>query len=92
MPYSDGQTFDASNGAFLWNWPVCPTGTAANDFPSRTTDISVSSDTVFVPYLNVKFGMLLGAFDANRDLIHATAARVYARGRRGSYDLVGADF
>jgi len=62
--YSDGQTFDASNGAFLWNWPVCPTGTAANDFPSRTTDISVSSDTVFVPYLNVKFGMLLGAFDA----------------------------
>jgi hypothetical protein len=35
---------------------------------------------------------LLGAFDANRDLIHATAARVYARGRRGSYDLVGADF
>jgi len=48
----------------LWNWPVCPTGTAANDFPSRTTDISVSSDTVFVPYLNVKFGMLLGAFDA----------------------------
>ena len=35
---------------------------------------------------------LLDAFDANRDLIHATAARVYARGRRGSYDLVGADF
>ena len=35
---------------------------------------------------------LLGAFDANRDLIYATAARVYARGRRGSYDLVGADF
>ena len=35
---------------------------------------------------------LLRAFDANRDLIHATAARVYARGRRGSYDLVGADF
>jgi hypothetical protein len=35
---------------------------------------------------------LLGAFDAHRDLIHATAAKVYARGRRGSYDLVGADF
>ena len=35
---------------------------------------------------------LLSAFDANRDLIHAAAARVYARGRKGSYDLVSADF
>ena len=35
---------------------------------------------------------LLSAFDANRDLIHAAAAKVYARGRRGSYDLVSADF
>jgi hypothetical protein len=35
---------------------------------------------------------LLRAFDANRDLIHAIAARVYARGRRGSYDLVDTDF
>ena len=28
---------------------------------------------------------LLGAFDANRDLIYATAVKVYARGRKGSY-------
>jgi hypothetical protein len=35
---------------------------------------------------------LLRAFDANRDLIHAAAAKVYARGRRGSYHLVSADF
>ena len=35
---------------------------------------------------------LLAAFDACRDLIYAAAARVYARGRRGSYDLVGTDF
>jgi Protein of unknown function (DUF1488) len=35
---------------------------------------------------------LLGAFDANRDLIYATAAKVYARGRKGSYELSGADF
>jgi len=35
---------------------------------------------------------LLSVFDANRDLIHAAAAKVYARGRKGSYDLVGADF
>jgi uncharacterized protein DUF1488 len=35
---------------------------------------------------------LLGAFDAHRDAIHAAAAKVYARGRKGSYDLFGADF
>jgi Protein of unknown function (DUF1488) len=35
---------------------------------------------------------LLGAFDANRDLIYLAAAKVYARGCKGSYDLVGTDF
>jgi hypothetical protein len=35
---------------------------------------------------------LLGAFDANRDLIYAAAAKVYARGRKGSYELIGSDF
>jgi len=35
---------------------------------------------------------LLSAFDANRDLIYATAVKVYARGRKGSYDLVAGDF
>ena len=35
---------------------------------------------------------LLRAFDSNRDLICATAARVYARGHKGSYDLVSSDF
>ncbi len=35
---------------------------------------------------------LLRAFDANRDLICAAAAKVYARGRRGSYDLITSDF
>jgi hypothetical protein len=34
----------------------------------------------------------LDAFDANRDRICAIAAVVYARGRKGSYDLVTADF
>lgn len=34
----------------------------------------------------------LSAFDANRDLICAAAAKVYVRGSRGSYDLVAADF
>ncbi len=35
---------------------------------------------------------LLGTFDANRDRIYAVAARVYGRGRRGSYDLLPGDF
>ena len=35
---------------------------------------------------------LLNAFDSNRDLICAAAARIYVRGSRGSYDLVAANF
>src|SRR6185437_13751440 len=34
----------------------------------------------------------LHAFDSNRDLICAAAAKVYVRGSRGSYDLVAANF
>ena len=34
----------------------------------------------------------LDAFDAHRDLIYKTAAKVFARGRKGSYELVAADF
>lgn len=35
---------------------------------------------------------LLEAFDSNRELICVAAAKVFARGNRGSYDLVSADF
>jgi hypothetical protein len=34
----------------------------------------------------------LSVFDLNRDSIYATAAKVYGRCRKGSYDLVAADF
>ena len=34
----------------------------------------------------------LNAFDSNRDLICAAAAKVYVRGSRGSYDLVADNF
>jgi hypothetical protein len=34
---------------------------------------------------------LLRAFDINRARIYAIAAKVYARGRRGSYELSAAD-
>jgi hypothetical protein len=35
---------------------------------------------------------LLSAFDSHRDLIHATAAKVYKRGRKASYELSPDDF
>ena len=35
---------------------------------------------------------LLRAFDLNRALICATAAKVYMRGHKGSYDLLSDDF
>ncbi len=35
---------------------------------------------------------LLSAFDSNRKLIYAIAAKVYGRRRKGSYDLIAADF
>lgn len=44
------------------------------------------------PKTSVEETDLLRAFDLNRDRIHATAAKVYARGRKGSYELVASDF
>ena len=43
------------------------------------------------PNLQLDADELLRVFDSNRDRIYATAARVYARGRRGSYDIYAAD-
>ena len=34
---------------------------------------------------------ILQAFDINRDRIYAIAAKVFSRGRRGSYELIAAD-
>jgi Protein of unknown function (DUF1488) len=34
----------------------------------------------------------LAAFDAHRESVLAAAAKVYARGRKGSYDLIDSDF
>ena len=35
---------------------------------------------------------LLRAFDANRSKIYAAAMKAFKRGRKGSYELVAADF
>jgi len=34
---------------------------------------------------------MLGAFDSNRDRICAAAAKLFARGRKGSYELGAGD-
>jgi hypothetical protein len=44
------------------------------------------------PNLRLDAVDILRAFDINRERICAIAAKVYARGRRGSYDVVAADF
>jgi Protein of unknown function (DUF1488) len=43
------------------------------------------------PGLQFEEDDVLRAFDSNRDRIYVIAARVYARGRRGSYDVTAAD-
>ena len=43
------------------------------------------------PGLQLEEEDVLRAFDGNRDRIYAVAARVYARGQRGSYEINGAD-
>ena len=44
------------------------------------------------PGLRCNEAGLLGVFDSHRDLIQATATKVYGRGRKGSYELIPADF
>ena len=44
------------------------------------------------PDMRLDAAGILSTFDDNRDLIYRTAAKVFARGRRGSYDLVPSDF
>ena len=46
----------------------------------------------FQPDLLVDEAAMLRAFDANRSRIQAAAVKVYARGRKGSYNLEQSDF
>jgi hypothetical protein len=60
---------------------------------SMENSFFVSADVLrqMQPNLQLDAVSLLRAFDINRDRIYAIAAKVYARGRRGSYDLNVAD-
>ena len=61
---------------------------------SMETSFFVTEDALKRIHPSMRFDEtgMLGAFDTHRELIYATAAKVYARGRKGSYDLVSADF
>ena len=52
--YVSGSTYDAASGADLWDWPVCPV----------TNLVTVSPNTVYVPYHPTATTTALSAFDA----------------------------
>jgi hypothetical protein len=49
--------------------------------------VSVEALKRIQPDLQTNEAGLLKAFDLNRELVYATAAKVYRRGHKGSYDL-----
>ncbi len=60
---------------------------------SMESSFFVTADALNRIQPNLRFDAvdLLRAFDINRERIYAIAAKVYARGRRGSYELSAAD-
>lgn len=60
---------------------------------SMESSFFVTADALKEIQPNLRFDAadLLRAFDINRERICAIAAKVYARGRRGSYELNAAD-
>jgi hypothetical protein len=60
---------------------------------SMESSFFVTADALNRIQPNLRFEAvdLLRAFDINRERIYAIAAKVYARGRRGSYELDAAD-
>jgi len=60
---------------------------------SMETSFFMTADALrrMQPSLQFDTDEILRAFDVNRERIYAIAAKVYARGRRGSYDLNVAD-
>ena len=56
---------------------------------SMESSFFIMADALKQMQPNLRFDAIdiLNAFDANRERIYSIAARVYARGRRGTYDL-----
>jgi Protein of unknown function (DUF1488) len=80
---NDSRIFDATRRAVrFWGYDS-----------AMESSFYVTEDALkrFQPDMRFDEAGLLSAFDSNRDAIRAAAARVYARGRKGSYDVVAAD-
>ena len=62
--------------------------------PTAVSASSITEDALkrVQPDMQSNEAGLLRAFDSNWDLICRRAAKIYVRGREGSYDLVGVDF
>ncbi len=56
---------------------------------SMESSFFIMADTLKQMQPNLRFDAndILQAFDTNRERIYSIAAKVYARGRRGTYDL-----
>jgi hypothetical protein len=56
---------------------------------SMESSFFIMADTLKEMQPNLRFDAIdiLQAFDANRERIYSIAAKVYSRGRRGTYDL-----
>ena len=61
---------------------------------SMENSFLVTSDALrrIEPNLQADEASVLRTFDRHRELILRIAAKVYARGRRGAYNLIAADF
>jgi hypothetical protein len=57
----------------------------------RSMESSLDALRFIQPDLKADTADLLRAFDSNRDRIYAMATKVYARGKRGTYDINVAD-
>jgi hypothetical protein len=80
---NDSRSYDATRRAVhFWGYDR-----------SMESSFFVTADALNLIQPNLRFDAadLLRAFDINRERIYAIAAMVYARGRRGSYELSAAD-
>ncbi len=79
------RSFDATRGAVrFWGY---------DRSMERSFYLTIAALKQIVPGLQPEDeGGFLRAFDLKRDLIYAAAAKVYARGPKGSYDINAFDF
>ena len=80
---NDSRSYDATRRAVrFWGYDR-----------SMESSFFVTADALhrIQPNLRLDAADLLRAFDLHRQRIYAIAARVYARGHRGSYELSAAD-